>query len=136
MNNTTQQALLVRGAVLGDAEPHISRTAIVTVNGHVTIVPVANPATGVQFTFEQWKAIVEFVQTADDGRWGPDWALVPPEFNYVAMDESGFIGQYGKEPFISEDVWIIDDSNWGYSDDLYAPDGLNWRKSLRKRPGS
>lgn len=55
----TQVALLLRnGFTYRNAT---NKTVMVTANGHVTLTPVADMDVALQFTLEQWRKIVEFV---------------------------------------------------------------------------
>lgn len=149
--NDVQQALLIKNAY---KHPHETKntTALVTANGHVTIAHVDNLNTLFQFTLEQWQEIVDFVSIAtwDELRDKPeaekdwvDWSKVSKGYDWVAMDSDNAIFEYtGEEPeidpSINENAWIMSgedgSGHWNRNTLLVAPENLDWRKSLRKRP--
>ena len=75
------------------------------------------------------------------GRLDSLWPLLPPETQYVAMDENGQWCWYSSEPEVFNWYWNSD----GQFGDIKAPGILellpiitsdNWRESLIKRPAS
>ena len=64
------------------------------------------------------------------------WAMIDREWEWASMDKDGVIYFYKDEPC------IFDDNNfWSTGDDIYHEsilaintDGIDWRKSLTRRP--
>ena len=58
--DTVQVALLLKDTVVSNHE--VNKTVIVTANGHVTFTNAYNLTSGMRFTVEQWREIVDFVE--------------------------------------------------------------------------
>lgn len=140
---TTQPALLLKDAY--KAREAASKTVLVSANGSVTFMPLHGVDAPIQLTVEQWNELVEFVDNAlladremCDEAWQPDWSAIDERFRYVAADKDGSVWAYELEPDAplgGTTVWC--NGGGGTLDilDIKAPAYLNWRKSLRVRPG-
>lgn len=149
MNNneiTTQPALLLRDAYIkAIGMSALNRNVMVVANGHVIFTALHDVDVSLRFSIEQWNQIVEFVdnqlldgseRACQDEDW-VDWSHVSSRCNYVAADESGVVWEYRNEPSIKEELCV-----WWPKNDvahqkilLKYPKHINWRESLRKRPG-
>jgi hypothetical protein len=60
-----------------------------------------------------------------------DWSNIPPEYKWVAMDNSGFWYAYDQEPRMGIVCWFpINESLWS----VYENPAPDWTTSLQKRP--
>lgn len=134
----TQVALLLRNAFTYRAATN--KTVMVIANGHVTLTPVADIDVAMQFTVGQWNEIVEFVDTQllqafeDEQGWQVDWAAIPTEYKYVAVDEDGRAFAYLEQPHTDDDIWIAKGDCFRIEGADF-PDIADWRKSVIRRPG-
>lgn len=62
------------------------------------------------------------------------WAMIDKEWKWAAMDEEGDVWFYKEKPYNTGDCWYA--GSWGYTLNLLAidTDGIDWRKSLTRRP--
>lgn len=136
--NTVQVALLLRDAVKTPGAA--SKTVTLTTNGEVSFVFGAGNQMALCFTVEQWNEIVEFVDTQllqafeDEQGWQVDWAAVPTEYKYVAVDEDGRAFAYLEQPHTNDDIWIAKGDCFRLEGADF-PDIADWRKSVIRRPG-
>lgn len=140
---TTQPALLLKDAY--KVREAGNKTILVSANGSITFVPLYDMDAPIQLTVEQWNELVDFVDNAlladqemRGEAWEPDWSAIDERLRYVAVDKDGSVWAYELEP----DAPIGDTTVWcngagGALDvlEIKAPKYLNWRKSLRVRPG-
>lgn len=64
------------------------------------------------------------------------WAMIDKEWKWAAMDKDGVIYFYKDEPciFADNDFWFPGDDSYHESILAINTDGIDWRKSLTKRP--
>lgn len=62
------------------------------------------------------------------------WRMIDEKWKWAAMDEDGEVWFYKEKPYNTGEGWHID--SWGYILNILAidTDGIDWRKSLTRRP--
>ena len=113
---------------------------LITANeSEVFFANASNPAHGLRFTVEEWNAVVDFVDNQllkQPVTWEPNWAEIPQQFNYCAIDDTGALYAYELKPYPSSSgAWHKDGfvqlikhvASWPYH--------THWTETLRTRPG-
>ena len=65
------------------------------------------------------------------------WAMIDKKWKWVAMEGDGEVYFYTDEPYIhtnNDDYWSVRVGRWIKSILVINADGIDWRKSLTKRP--
>ena len=62
------------------------------------------------------------------------WGMIDEEWKWAAKDEDGRVWFYKKEPFKLERYWHVDFKGCTLSVLALNTDGIDWRKSLTRRP--
>ena len=108
-----------------------------------------NMHAGFKFTVDEWREIIDFVgqqivpvgAAVADESWQPDWSKIHEQFFFWAVDEDRWAWVYVNEPTINDrnDAWHPTDSDYQYErirgGKITLPNNIDWKQTLRKRPG-